>query len=340
MEKNFDSQDGYEQEQKEYSPPTTGGDRPLAVVAMGGHAFMQHGDSGTIEQHHHNAAEVSAVLMTLVERDYNLVITHGNGPQVGQLLLQNDLTHEQVPPMPLDVLVADTEGWLGYVLQQALLNQLRRRNIHRYVVSMITQVQVDKRDPAFSKPTKPVGRFLSQEEAEARRDELGWVIAEDAGRGWRRVVPSPRPFKIVQRKMIRDAALNGHIVIAGGGGGIPIVKNAHDDYEGVEAVIDKDLTSSTLGVNIGAELLVILTDVDQVFVDYKKPTQRALGAVTMEEAERLITEGHFPAGSMGPKVEAIYEFLRKGGKRGMITNAATLEAALEGRGGTHFVGRL
>ena len=315
-------------------------DRPLAVVAMGGHAFMQRGEPGTIAQHHYNAGEVSAVLMNLVERDYNLVITHGNGPQVGQLLLQTDLTHEQVTAMPLDVLVADTEGWLGYVLQQALLNQLRRRNISRYVVSMITQVQVDKRDPAFERPTKPVGRFMSEQEAEDRRDQLGWNVVEDSGRGWRRVVPSPRPVKVVQRHMIRDAALHGHIVIAAGGGGIPIIKNAHDDYEGVEAVIDKDLTSSILAANIGAELLIILTDVERVFLDFKKPSQRALGAVTMAECERLITEGHFPPGSMGPKVEAIYHFLRQGGRRGMITNADNLEAALEGQAGTHFVGRL
>lgn len=314
--------------------------RPLAVVAMGGHAFMQHGESGDIEQHHRNASEVSAVLMNLVERDYNIVITHGNGPQVGQLLLQNELTRDSVQAMPLDVLVADTEGWLGYVLQQALLNQLRRRNIERYVVSMITQVQVDKRDPAFENPTKPVGRFLSEEDAKKRQEEMGWTMIEDSGRGWRRVVPSPRPTKVIQRHMIRDAAQRGHIVIAGGGGGIPIIKNAHDDYEGVEAVIDKDLTSSILAASIGAEALIILTDVEQVYVDFRQPTQRPLGAVTIEEAERLIKEKHFPKGSMGPKVEAIHHFLKGGGRRGMITNASTLEAALEGRGGTHFVGRL
>ncbi|MCA9670775.1 MAG: carbamate kinase [Myxococcales bacterium] len=313
---------------------------PLAVVAMGGHAFLQSGEDHTIQIHQRNAADISAVLMTLVERGYNLVITHGNGPQVGQLMRQTDMTREEVPPMPLDVLVADTEGWLGYILQQALLNQLRRRNIQRYVVTMVTQVLVDKRDPAFSKPSKPVGRFLSQEEGEAARDELGWDIVEDAGRGWRRVVPSPAPKRVVQWRMIRESALAGHIVIAGGGGGIPIIKNAHDDYEGVEAVIDKDLTSSILAGSIGAELMIILTDVPQVYVNYKKPDQRSLNAVTMDMAEDLVAEGHFAAGSMGPKVIAIQNFLKAGGRRGLITNASTLEAALEGRGGTHFVGRL
>jgi carbamate kinase len=315
-------------------------DRPLAVVAMGGHAFIQSGEPGTKEVHDRNAAEISAVLMTLIERDYNVIITHGNGPQVGQLMLQTDLTHDKVPPMPLDILVADTQGWLGYVLQLALLNQLRRRNIERYVVTVVTQVLVDKRDPAFRNPTKPVGHFMSQEEAEAQRDRLGWNIMEDAGRGWRRVVPSPKPQKVVQRQMIREAAREGNIVIAGGGGGIPIIKNSHDDYTGVEAVIDKDLTSSVLAGSVGAELLIILTDIPQVLVNYRKPNEYPLGAVTLQEAERLYAEGHFAAGSMGPKVEGIINFLKDGGRRGVVTNADGLEAAIEGRGGTHFVGGL
>lgn len=315
-------------------------DRPLALIAMGGHAFMQTGQAGTIEVHKENAAEISALLMTLVERDYNLVITHGNGPQVGQLMLQTDLTRARIPAMPLDVLVADTEGWLGYILQQELLNQLRRRNVERYVVTVVTQVLVDKRDPAFLKPTKPVGRFMKEEEAKQCQQELGWNIVDDAGRGWRRVVPSPKPLRVIQRHMIRESALEGHIVIACGGGGIPTIRNAHDDFEGVEAVIDKDLTSSIMAGNIGAELLIILTDVSNVYVNYKKPDQRPLGAVTMEETEKLIAEGHFAAGSMGPKVEAIYQFLKSGGRRGLITNPATLDDALEGHGGTHFVGRL
>ncbi len=315
-------------------------ERPVAVVALGGHAFMRHDEAGTIETHEKNAAEISAVMMMLVQRDYNLVITHGNGPQVGQLLRQADLTRDRIPPMPLDVMVAQTQGQLGCIMQQALLNQLRRRNIQRYVVTVITQVVVDKNDPAFGNPTKPVGRFLKQEEAERFRDELNWDVMEDAGRGWRRVVPSPRPRRIVQWQMIRDSAVQGHIVIAAGGGGIPMIKTAQDDYKGAEAVIDKDLTSSVLAASIGAELMVILTDVPQVYVNYNKPDQQALGAVTMQEAERLISDGHFPTGSMGPKIEAVQSFLKAGGRRALITNSQTLEAALEGRGGTHFVGRL
>ncbi len=314
--------------------------RAIVLVAMGGHAFMQRGEGGDIRDHERNAAKIGGSLMTLVERGYNLVITHGNGPQVGNLLLQSELTRDSVPLMPLDVLVAYTEGFLGYVLQQALLNHLRQRKINRYVVTMITQVLVEGDDPAFQNPSKPIGPFLTREQAEERRDRLGWKIMEDGGRGWRRLVPSPQPVRVVQRFMIRDAARAGHIVVACGGGGIPIIRGENRDYQGIEAVIDKDLTSSILAAEIGAELLIILTDVPQVYVHYGKPDQRALGAVTLEEIEALQAEGHFGTGSMGPKVEAIVGFLKAGGKRGLITNPARLPEALDGRAGTHFVGKI
>ena len=315
--------------------------RPIVLVAMGGHAFIQRGEQGDIRDHEKNAVGICASLMTLIERDYNLVVTHGNGPQVGNLLLQNELTRDNVPSMPLDVLVANTEGFLGYVLQQALLNHLRSRQIKRYVVTMITQVLVERDDPAFQNPSKPIGPFLTREQAEERRDRLGWKILDDAGRGWRRLVASPRPTRVVQRLMIRDSARAGHIVVACGGGGIPIVRRQSDNaYEGVEAVIDKDLTSSVLAAEIGAELLIILTDVPQAYVHYGKPEQKALGAVTLEEIEGLQAEGHFAKGSMGPKVEAIVNFLKAGGKRGLITSPARLADAMDGRAGTHFIGKI
>ena len=314
--------------------------RPIVLVAMGGHAFMQRGEKGDIGDHERNAGEICGSLMTLVERNYNLVVTHGNGPQVGNLLLQNELTRDSVPSMPLDVLVANTEGFLGYVLQQALLNHLRRRDVKRYVVTMITQVLVERDDPAFQNPSKPIGPFLTKEQAEERRDRLGWKILEDAGRGWRRLVASPKPVRVVQRHMIHDSASAGHIVVACGGGGIPIVRGENRDYEGIEAVIDKDLTSSVLAAEIGAELLIILTDVPQVYVHYGKPEQRALDAVTLKEIEALQAEGHFGKGSMGPKVEAIVNFLKAGGKRGLITSPARLGDAMDGRAGTHFVGKI
>lgn len=316
---------------------------PTVVIAMGGHAFIQPGERGTYEEHDRNARAICRELITLVERGYNLVITHGNGPQVGELLQRGELTRDVLPPPPLDMLVAQTEGSLGYLLQKSLLNEMRPRNIDRFVVTMITQVLVDARDPAFSRPSKPVGPFFSQEEAERAREEFGWVIGEDSGRGWRRRVPSPRPQRIIQRDMIREAAAAGNIVIAAGGGGIPVAMSADpevDDYVGIEAVIDKDLTSGVLATDVDAELLVILTAVDGVYLDWGTPQQRRLGAVTMAECKRYIDDEQFPMGSMGPKVEAIYGFLQRGGRRGLITDAASLREALDGQTGTHFVGKI
>jgi carbamate kinase len=330
----------------DYQDPRPGGEfhergRPIALVAVGGHAFMEPGEKGTVEEHERNAAALCDKLMTLVERGYELVITHGNGPQVGSLLLQQEAAQPEVPPMPLDVLVAQTEGSLGYIMQQALLNQLRKREIRRYVVTVVTQVLVDENDPAFNTPTKPIGPFLDEKEARQRERQLGWTVVEDSGRGWRRVVPSPIPVKVIQRHMIRDAARQGHIVLACGGGGIPITEEPGTRaYKGLEAVIDKDLTSAVLANQIGADLFIVLTAVPQVYVDFGKPDQRALGAVTLQEIERLRDEGNFPAGSMGPKINALIQFLREGGVRGLITDPDSLSDALEGRAGTHLVGRI
>jgi carbamate kinase len=314
---------------------------PIVLVAMGGHAFMQPGEAGTTSDHERNAARIAALLMSLVERDYHLCITHGNGPQVGNLLLQQEAAGASgVPALPLDVLVAMTEGSLGYILQQALLNELRKRQMKRYVVTVVTQVVVDEADPAFHEPTKPIGPFLAREEAERRRDSLGWKVKEDAGRGFRRLVPSPSPQRVVQRHMIRDAVRQGHIVIACGGGGIPVKRQADGQFSGLEAVIDKDLTSSVLATDVGAALLVILTAVPQVCTSFGRPGERPLGAVTLEEIERLQAEGHFPPGSMGPKIEAVVRFLRAGGRRALITNPESLPLAIDGRAGTHLVGGL
>jgi len=314
---------------------------PIVLVAMGGHAFMQTGEKGSIEDHERNSDRIAELLMSLVARDYQMVITHGNGPQVGNLLIQQEQARGTVPVMPLDVLVAMTEGSLGYILQQSLLNQLRKRDIPRYVVTVVTQVIVDEQDEAFSKPSKPIGPFLTREEAEKRRDEMGWVIREDPDRrGWRRLVPSPTPVRVIQRQMIRDAALSGHIVVACGGGGIPIKQDEKKNYVGIEAVVDKDLTSAVMATNVGAELLIILTAVPQVYVNFGKPDQRPLGAVTLEEIERLRDAGHFPPGSMGPKIDAVIHFLHHGGRRALITDPESLPRAIEGRAGTHFLGHL
>jgi carbamate kinase len=313
---------------------------PIVLIAMGGHAFIQRDETGTIEDHERNAARIAQRLMPLIEAGYRLVITHGNGPQVGNLLIQQELARKETPELPLDVLVAMTEGSLGYVLQQGLLNAMNKKKIERFVVTVVTQVFVDGNDPAFENPNKPIGPFLSKEDAEQRRDTLGWKIAEDSeGRGWRRRVASPRPLRVLQRDMIRDAAGAGHIVVACGGGGVPI-KRTESGYLGVEAVVDKDLTSAVLGANIGAELLIILTAVPQVYINFGKPDQQPLGAVTIEELERLYAAGQFPPGSMGPKIEAVIHFLRNGGRRAVVTDPENLPMAIEGRAGTHFIGRL
>ncbi len=314
---------------------------PLVLVAMGGHAFIRAGEEGTIDDHERNSDRIAELLMSLIERDYRLVITHGNGPQVGNLLIQHERARDVVPAMPLDVLVAMTAGSLGYILQQSLLNQLRRRRVERYVVTVVTQVIVDEKDEAFRNPSKPIGPFLERAEAERRRDEWGWQILEDPEkRGWRRLVPSPRPVRVIQRQMIRDAALSGHIVVACGGGGVPIHTAEDGKYTGIEGVVDKDLTSAVLAVDVGAELLIVLTVVPNVYLNFRKPDQRPLSAVTLEQTERLRAEGHFPPGSMGPKIDAVIHFLENGGKRALITDPESLPKALEGRAGTHFIGQL
>lgn len=309
-------------------------------MALGGHAFMAEGKQGTIEEHERKADRIAELLLTLVDRNYRLVITHGNGPQVGTLLTQQERTRDELPPMPLDVLVAMTEGSLGYILQQALLNRLRNRDRPLRVVTMVTQVRVDADDPAFTEPGKPIGPVLDEEKARRCAEEWGWDVREDGGRGWRRVVPSPRPLEVLQNRMVQDTVASGHLVIAGGGGGIPVVQEADGRFTGVEGVVDKDLTSSVLAAHIGASLLVILTSVPAVYRGFDTPQQEALDAVTLDEIERLREEGEFPAGSMGPKVEGVIEFLRHGGARALITDPESLPRAIEGRSGTHVVGRI
>jgi len=314
--------------------------KKLAILAVGGNSLIVDEKHKSVEDQYHAVEETCRHIAGLVQKGYRVVVTHGNGPQVGSLLLQHELSREEVPAMPLDVLVAMTEGSLGYILQQSLLNQLRKRQSRRYVVTVVTQVVVDENDPAFKDPSKPIGPFLTQQEAERRRDQLGWQVKEDSGRGWRRLVPSPRPIKVIQRHTIRDAARAGHIVIACGGGGIPIKKQPDGQYGGIEAVIDKDLTSAVLANEVGAALLVILTAVPQVYVSFGKPEQKALGAVTLEEIEDLFAQGHFAPGSMGPKVDAAIHFLKGGGRRALITNPECLPQAIEGRAGTHFIGAI
>ncbi|MDP8254228.1 MAG: carbamate kinase [Candidatus Alcyoniella australis] len=311
-------------------------DRRMVLVAMGGNALIRAGQSGTISEQERNADQLVSCLMSLVRRDDNLVVTHGNGPQVGIQMIRHENSREACPPMPLDVLVAETQGNMGYFLQQAFLNHVRHEAIPRYVTTVMTQVIVDRNDPAFKTPNKPVGRFLSAEQAQDRIERYDWKMVEDAGRGWRRVVPSPKPLKVIQRHVIRHAALEGVIVITCGGGGIPVWIKEDGDYEGIEAVIDKDLSSSMLATQVRAEELIILMPEPRVYINFGKPDQRALGRVALSELRGYQQQGHFPPGNMGPKAEAVINFLENGGRHAIITSAEQIDAALEGREGTHF----
>ena len=311
--------------------------KKLFVVALGGNVLTRKGETGKIQEQWNNAHNMCYMLMPLIKSDYNLIITHGNGPQVGNLLLQNEHGRKVTPQMPLDVLVGETEGHIGYLFQQSMLNHLRERNIKRYVVTMVTQVLVDDKDPAFKNPTKPVGPFYSEEEAKDLMQNKQWNIVEDAGRGWRRVVPSPKPIKVVQRYMIRDLAEAGNIVIALGGGGIPITKNEKDEYTGIEAVIDKDLASANLAAEINADKLIILTDQEKVALNFGEPNETRLDSMIIRDAKMYMDEGHFLPGSMKPKIEAAINYLEKIDGQVLITSPERLAFALEGKTGTRII---
>jgi len=309
----------------------------VALVAFGGNAFSTGEEGYTVENERKAADRMCEKLLDVIETGYDLVITHGNGPQVGNLMIQRDLSRHCVPPLPLDVLVAQTEGSLGYILQDELLNHLRAHRTGKYVVTLITQVCVDADDPAFKNPTKPVGPFYSKEDADKLLHENpDWNLVEDAGRGYRRVVPSPKPTKIIQRDMIRSLVYSGNVVIAAGGGGIPIIKDANDNYVGVEAVVDKDLTSAMLANDIKADLLIILTGVEKVCLNFGKTDQTPLNSISYSQAKQYLNEGQFPPGSMGPKIESALQYLENGGRKVIITNAESLHDALEGKNGTQL----
>jgi carbamate kinase len=312
---------------------------PLAVVAIGGNSLIK--DNSQPQVHHQWDAvrETAGHIAKMIEAGWRVAVTHGNGPQVGFILRRNELAEEQVHPTPLDVIVADTQGAIGYMLQQALNNEFFQRQLPRQCVTIVTQVRVDKDDPAFQQPTKPIGGFL--DEPSARRFEAsGWQVVEDAGRGWRRVVASPVPVEIVEEAAIAEAIAAGWIVIAVGGGGIPVTRNAKGELRGVAAVVDKDLASSLLAGRIGADLFMISTGVEQVALHFGKPEQQGLAEMTVSDAQRYLAEGHFAPGSMKPKVEACIRFLQMSSHPdafALITNPENLERALQGKAGTRVV---
>lgn len=309
-------------------------DQKLLVVGIGGNALLGPTEKGTAEEQLKNAAQTCEKLVCLLKPEYCLVLTHGNGPQVGHILRQNEIANSEVPMQPLDVCVAQSEGSMGYFLQLGMLNTLRSRSIRRYVVTVITQAVVDPKDPAFKNPTKPIGQFHSEAEAKELMKDRDWAMIEDAKRGWRRVVPSPKPIRVTQRYMIRDSALIGNIIIAAGGGGVPVVKLPNGVYKGVEAVVDKDLTSAVLASSIKADWLIILTAVPHVYLNFKTPKEQPLAAVSVKEMEEYLKEGHFAEGSMKPKIEAALLFLKNSGKKAIITDIDHLAEALAGNAGT------
>jgi len=307
-----------------------------AVVALGGNAIGTTGRED-IHQQFANTRKSLAGILELVKEGYQLAITHGNGPQVGNALLRVERTMDTIPALPLGVIVADTEGGMGYMIEQSLQNKLHREGIPRKVVTIVTQVIVNRNDPSILNPTKPIGPFYTKEQAERLAKYNGWIIKEDAGRGFRRLVPSPIPTEIVEKDIIKSLVQSGTIVIAAGGGGAPVYVEEDGTYEGVDAVVDKDRASAVLARDIGAEALVILTSVDKVCLNYMNPDERPLSWVSVTEAKRYMAEGHFPQGSMGPKIGAAIQFLEAGGKQVIITSPGLVKEALEGKAGTKII---
>ncbi len=307
------------------------------VVALGGNAILKPGQAGTFEEQYANVVDTARQLVAMTAQGFRLVVTHGNGPQVGNLLIQNEEAAATVPPMPLHVLGAESQGLLGYMIQQALQNAFAARGLDIPVSTVLTQVVVARDDPAFGRPTKPVGPFFTEARARRLMAERGYVMREDAGRGWRRVVPSPDPVAIRELEVISRLVDSGSVVVACGGGGIPVVQDGPGVLEGVDAVIDKDLASACLARGLGADVLLILTDVKAVAVNYRKPDERRLGGVTASELRAYHQAGHFPPGSMGPKVEAALRFVEGGGRRAVIASLEDALAALGGEQGTQVV---
>jgi len=311
----------------------TGG---IDVVALGGNAIIPSGGTGTIDEQRDVTMRSMEHVADLIESGRKVIVTHGNGPIVGNILERNEAAKDRIPPMPLDICGADSQGGIGYMIQQILGNVLRRRNIGNTVVSVVSQVIVSEEDDAFQDPTKPIGPYYSAEESAGLEKTKSWKMREIEGKGFRRVVPSPTPLEIVEAGVISSLLEQGAVVIAVGGGGIPVIRKG-GDLKGVEAVIDKDRAASALASGIGAERLIILTDVEQVYVDFGKPEQKPLGRVGADRVRKLYEAYEFPAGSMGPKIRAALDFVDGGGRTAIITHALRLRDAVDGNAGTHIV---
>lgn len=311
--------------------------RRKIIVALGGNAITREFEEGNVHQQFANTRRSLVGVLDLIERDMDVILTHGNGPQVGNALIRVEEARHHVPPIPLGVLVADTEGGMGYMIEQSLQNLFHRKGIQKRVVTLLTQVIVDKDDPSILNPTKFVGPFFDERDVKQIKKERGWILKKDSKRGWRRVVPSPFPLQIVERDMIRTLVNMGVIVIACGGGGIPVYIEEDGTLEGIDGVIDKDRASSVLGLDIGAHELIILTAVEKVALHYGKESQQDLDCLSLREAKTYLEAGEFPPGSMGPKIEAAIQFLEGGGEEVLITSVEMLSEAQRGETGTRIV---
>jgi carbamate kinase len=311
--------------------------RRLALIAFGGNALLPENQRGIQEEQMKNAEKAAQLMAHIVRKGYELIIVHGNGPQVGNLLIQMEEAVTKVPPYSLDLCDAMTEGSMGFMLERAITNELRRHSIDKEVITLVTQVVVDRNDPAFDSPTKPVGPFYTRYRAQQLAREKKWTVVEDAGRGYRKVVPSPKPIDVVPKWIIRDLVQAGRIVVAAGGGGIPVILNNRGLFEGVEAVIDKDYAASLIAREVKVDLFIILTGIEEVYINFGKPDQQEMPVLTVDEAQKYLEEGQFPPGSMGPKIQAAIDYIKAGGKEVLITKASHLKAALLKRSGTRII---
>jgi carbamate kinase len=309
----------------------------LVTIAIGGNSLITDPKQPDVPHQWDAVRETCEHIAAMIAEGWNVIITHGNGPQVGYILRRSEIAAKVgIHDVPLDLIVADTQGAIGYMLQQALDNSMRRLGINRTVLTVVTQVRVDPEDPAFQNPNKPIGSFMTQEEA-FKYEAEGWNVMEDAGRGWRRVVASPKPLAIQEINAIRVLINNDYVVIAAGGGGVPVVRNQHGELRGAYAVIDKDRASSLLAQTLRADLFIISTGVEKVALNFNKPNQQVLDTITLAEAQKYMAEGHFATGSMLPKIEAAVEFIKMGGPQAIITDPPNLARALRGETGTRIV---
>ena len=308
----------------------------LAVIAIGGNALSPDVEHLAIAKQYERAKETAVHIASLMLDGWNVLLSHGNGPQVGLIMRRSELATHEVPPIPMDIAGADTQGAVGYMLCKALRNEFQRRGIARQPVAIVTQILVNRNDPAFAAPTKPIGGWFSKEEADRLARELGWSVVEDSGRGWRRVVASPEPVRIIEEEPIVHMLQAGMSVVALGGGGIPVVQNEEGDFEGVEAVVDKDASAALLASRLKADMLVLPTAVEKVAIRFGKPDQQWLDSLTVAKAEEYLAAGEFPAGSMGPKVRALVSFVKATGGTGLITTPEKLREAVAGKTGTHI----